>query len=52
MTNQWAIIDNHGKIYDGTEDQMKAVWADMVAGIDLTDWIGDLLLVEIHAVCH
>lgn len=52
MTNRWAIIDDHGKIYDGTEDEMKANWAEMVAGLDPTEWVGDLSLVEVHAVCH
>jgi hypothetical protein len=62
--NKWAVMDNNGIIHDGPEEEMREAFQVMIndwnglTGLGterriLRDkwqiqWVGDLLLVEIH----
>jgi len=54
MTNQWAIIDDHGIIYQGFEEQIRAIWGKRNDSNELDNVFpareGDLMLIEIHEV--
>lgn len=50
--SRWAIIDDHGIVEEGEEDDVKSVWDEMVGVLTRGNanftWEGDILLVEIH----
>ena len=55
----WEIIDNNGTIYSGDQEDMTEMFDIMVNTNDypkcdtkdvLTDWSGDLKLIEVHNI--
>lgn len=48
MPNEWAIMDNAGVIYRGTEEDIRSRWGDPDKIYMENSITGDLLLIEIH----
>ena len=48
MSDEWAIMDNAGIIYQGTEEEIRGRWNDPDQIYMHNTTSGDLLLVEIH----
>ena len=46
--HQWAILDDVGILYQGTEEEIRAVWADPDQLYMKQEVVGDLRLIEIH----
>ena len=49
-TNNWKIIDRHGEIYSGNEEDIKIIYDQIKEGKIKEKWPGDLLLVEVHEI--
>lgn len=45
--NTWEIIDEKGALYQGTEDEMNAIFNRILSGEKVAKWIGDLKLIEV-----
>ena len=53
MSDQWAITDDNGVIYSGSENGMRDVWRQwdtIHASGPVRERKGDLKLIEIHEV--
>jgi len=49
IENTWAIMDDQGIIKSGTQNEMTDKFHDAgQIGADITEWNGDLRLIEIH----
>jgi len=49
MANEWAIMDDDGIIYSGTEEEMRDMFKRQKSRIyEENEIIGDLRLIEIH----
>lgn len=48
--NQWAILDDVGIIKQGSEEEIRAIWADPDQFYMKQEVVGDLRLIEIHEV--
>jgi hypothetical protein len=45
----WEIIDKHGTIYSGEEENIRTIFEQIETGKIYETWDGDLKLVEVHA---
>lgn len=53
MKDKWEIIDTRGTIESGTEQEMIEIWNNTVdtgKSPRITEWEGDLKLIQIHAI--
>ena len=48
--HQWAIFDDVGIINQGSEEEMRAMWENPDQFYMKQEVVGDLRLIEIHAV--
>ncbi len=48
MANQWAILDDVGILYQGTEEEMRAIWDNIDEIYMKQEVVGALRLIEIH----
>ena len=48
VANQWAIFDDVGILYQGTEEEMRAIWDNIDEIYMKQEVVGALRLIEIH----
>jgi len=48
VANQWAIFDDVGILYQGTEEEMRAIWDNLDEIYMKQEVVGALRLIEIH----
>ena len=48
VANQWAIFDDAGILYQGTEEEMRAIWDNIDEIYMKQEVVGALRLIEIH----
>lgn len=47
---EWAILDDAGILYQGTEEEIRAIWDNPDEIYMKQEVVGDLRLIEIHGV--
>jgi len=50
--HQWALLDDVGILFQGTEEEMRAIWDDVDQIYMKQEVVGPLRLIEIHEVVN